>query len=234
MKRINVIGISLMMVVSLGLIPLHGQTKDDGDIGFSCVLWQPLPYEEIFYLDGEEYKPLSLEIGTRSEMHPLSESQSLMLYSRAEVDGETAYQLIGEEALPSKSDRFLFLIGEANKTSSLPLHIIGLDDSIESFPRGTYKFINFAQVTLEVEISGKKSRVAPKSTEVVKPSIPEDGGFLPFYIRTAPNTVVYETRLFSQQSDRAMVLLFPSQGKRPISVKFLSNFVGAEKKAEEE
>ena len=191
-------------------------------VQFSCVIWQPLKFDELFYQDKNQYLPLILKKGTRSQPQKFSSSQPLRIFIRKEVDGKTVYELVGEGKAPSKSRRLLFLIGENTIPSGLPLQVIGVDDSTESFPPGTYKFMNFTTATLEIEIFGTKERIAPKAISVVKPNIPENGGFLPFYVRSNPKTIIYKTRLLSQRGERKMVFLFPGSKKRPLLLKFLA------------
>lgn len=229
MNRTNRFIFGLVVAFLTALSPLVAQSNAKGiaSASFTCVIWESLGLDEIYYLEKEDhYEPLKFRRGTRSALFPLSAQQSLKLYTQREVEGELVYDLVGEGKLPSGTRQILFLVSKNEKSSGLPLQILGIDDSTNSLPAGSYKIVNFTNTQLELRINETTDRVKPRSMKVVKPEIPQKGGFLPFYLGDRNEGVLYETRLYCQKNGREMVFVFPSSGNRSISVKFLSQLVG--------
>ncbi|MGJ8671351.1 hypothetical protein [Rubritalea sp.] len=194
---------------------------------FSCVIWDKLETEQLFFQYKKQFHPLKLRKGTRSKSFPIEKSDFFTLYTKQEVDGKTQYQPYAQCKMPSFKQRALFLLIPDSTSTERPLRITGVDDSLGSFPPGSYKFFNLTKTPLQTLINGQKSRVSAGSIKVVDANVPVKGGMLPFIIG-ANNKIIFETRLFSQPKERKMVFVFPETSKnkaRPIQLKFLSQLV---------
>lgn len=227
MNRPNRLIVGLVIIFLAAFPPLLAQSSSSAQAPseFSCVIWKSLGLGQIYYLNNDNYEPLGFRKGTRSDTFPLSGQGSLKLFTREEVEGELIYDLVGEGKLPASTQQILFLIRKNESNSGAPLVVLGIDDSSKSLPAGSYKVINFTNKQLELRVNQSTDRVKPRAVKVVRPDIPEKGGFLPFYIGDQVKGVIYETRLYCQRNAREIVFVFPSDGKRPISVKFLSQLV---------
>jgi hypothetical protein len=194
------------------------------------MVWEPLPIAAVFYRDGKSYLPLEFFPGNRSKPYPLKEGDALELYEKAAgADGATTYKLVGKAPLVANTRRMLFLIDPTPSATGLPLRLFGVNDALDVFPPGTFRFINFSTAALQVKFGGQTSKLPAGKMCVVKSNVSEKGGFLPFFIGDATGEVVFETRLFSQPTGRDMVFIgAPATPGGRYLVKFLTEIITPE------
>ncbi|WP_377136728.1 hypothetical protein [Rubritalea spongiae] len=191
------------------------------------MIWDKLEATQLFYQYNKQFHPLELRKGTRSKPFPIEKSDFFTLYTEKMVDGEKQFLPYAQSKMPNFKQRALFLLLPDPSSTERPLRIIGVDDSLGSFPPGSYKFFNLTKTPLQTLINGEKSQISAGGIEVVDANIPSKGGLLPFVVG-ANKKVIFETRIFSQPKERKMVFLFPQTAKNkhcPIQLKFLSQLV---------
>jgi hypothetical protein len=211
--------------------PLRAQSGTGrAAVEFCCVIWEPLPFTEVFYQDGESYLPLEFSPGERSKLYPMKKGGALKLYKKkAGADGALRYILLGKAPLVPKTRRMLFVIAPVPGTTGLPLRLYGVDDSLDAFPPGTSRFFNFSTAALQVRFGGKTSKLPAGEVTVVKSDVAKSGGFIPFLIGDLKGEVVFETRLFSQPTGRDMVFIgAPATPGGRVLVKLLPQLVSPE------
>ena len=219
--------LSLLFASAL-LVSVQAQDSSGrSGVQFTCVTWDNLPYEELFYRDGEDGLPISIGKGVRSDPYPLKTQPALQLYIKAtDEDGDTAYELVGQAPLASGAERTLFIIEKNEKDSGLPLRVLSMDDSLRSFPMGAFRFVNSTRTSLKVEFGGSTNTVVPNQITMVPANAPKLGGFLPFLVKGMNNKVIFETRLFGQPRGRKMVFILPpSRTGGRVKVRFLPEII---------
>jgi hypothetical protein len=216
----------LMFVIFPALSRAQTVTEKSG-VEFSCLVWDPLPMPEIFYLDGNDYLPLVFSLGNRSQPYPLKQATAFELYVKdAGEEGGTSYKLVGKAPLVTGSRQMLLVIIPAMGTGALPLRLMAVDDSMEAFPPGSFKFLNFSKDALQVKFGGQIAAIRPGEIRIVNPRIPEKGGFMPFMIGDTQGKIVFETRLFGQPTGREMVFIGnASEPERQHKVMFLTQVI---------
>lgn len=233
-----------LLTALLALLPLatsvtmQAQGEHSGEAGaveFTCVAWEHLPYPELFYRQGREHLPLVLSQGERSKIYPLKGAESLELFTRKDKAADTGttnatleYELIGTAPLLKGVKRMLFLIEAKKDAKGLPLQLLGIDDSLETFPAGSFRFINQTPSPLRIEFGGTTCELPPDALKVVIPEIPAAGGFLPAIIKDAEGRNLLENRFFAQHTVRELVIISPpAEGRTGLAMKFLSDTVPA-------
>jgi hypothetical protein len=182
--------------------------QENTGISFSCLVWEPLPMPEVFYLDGKDYLPLTFSLGNRSQPYPLKQATAFDLYVRDTGEqGETAFKRVGKAPLVAGSRQMLLVIIPAADPDALPLRLMAVDDSLDTFPPGSFKFLNFSKEALQVKFGGQITAIRPGEIRVVKAKIPAKGGFMPFMLGDPSGNIVFETRLFGQPAGREMVFI---------------------------
>jgi hypothetical protein len=201
--------------------------KPGSSVRFSCVIWKDLPYPGIFYRTNGEFRALALLARQRSETYSLEATEALELYiAKDSPSGKPGYELVGKAALPQGTKQLLFLLQEAPQGTKLPLRVFGMDDSLEAFPPGAFRFLNFTSHPLQVEFGGATNNLPPQEIKVVLPAIPERGGFLPFIVKDGQGHIGFQTRLFGQPRGRKMVMLVPpTKEEEKLSVLFLPQII---------
>jgi hypothetical protein len=221
----------LTLLWAAAALPLGAQSAPKAtSLKFSCVAWENLTIDNLFYRQGKKCLPIQLSPGSRSELYTLQDATALELCTLAvDEQGKEYYKLIGQAALPVGSDRALFFIFEKKAADGLPLTVSGVDDSLKTFPPGSYRFVNSTSVELKVTFGGVTTPIAPRAMTVVPSQVSKNGGFLPFLVKDAANRNIYETRFFSQPTGRSMVFISPppKPGER-VLIKFLAQLIGPE------
>jgi hypothetical protein len=218
-------------LVSLSLSPsLPGQESSGGAFECSFVAWENLSMPEILYKDGNDFHAIELIKRQRSKVYELKQAHSEMRLYVQEVNdkGEVIYKVIGRTAIKAGSSRMLFFIQErlSVKEGELPLFLSGIDDSLDAFPMGSFRFINNTKIPMQVMFPGTRAELPARSGKVLSPKIPKLGGFIPLYVLDMKKTVVFESRFFGQPRGRKMVFINPP--KKPggkVQLAFLPHIV---------
>jgi hypothetical protein len=221
-------------------LPVALQAKDgspghSGSIQFSCVVWEKLSYPELFYHHGGEYLPIETSAGQRSKAYPLKGVEALELFIRkttvagaTESSAPPEYERVGTAPLLPEVKRLLFLIDAKKDANGLPLRVLGIDDSLEIFPAGSYRFFNRTPDLLRIEFGGATHDLPQGASKVVTPELPEAGGFLPVIIRNAPGRILLENRFLAQRTVRELVIIGPpTEGRTGIAIQSLSEIIPA-------
>lgn len=219
----------LLLATYPALLPAQAASGKPG-VEFSCLIWEPLSIDEVFYRDGKSYLPLEFSPGNRSQLYPLKDTTSFELYEKATgADGAATYKLVGKAPWIAEVRRMLFLVDPVPNATGLPLRIFSVNDALDVFPPGTFRFLNFSSATLQVKFAGQVNKLPAGEITVVKSNVSEKGGFLPFQIGDSEGKVVFETRLFSQPSGRDMVFIGnPAAHGGLAKVKFLTEIIPPE------
>jgi hypothetical protein len=223
-------------------LPVTLQAKEknpghSGSIQFSCATWDTLPNQELFYQHGGEYLPIELSVGQRSKAYPLKGVEALELFIRkatvagaAESNAAVEYERVGTAPLLPDAKRMLFLIDakkDAKKDAkSLPLRVLGIDDSLEIFPAGSYRFFNQTPGLLRIDFGGATHDFPPGELKIVTPVLPEAGGFLPVVIKNEQGLSLLENRFLAQRTGRELVIISPpAEGRTGIAIQSLSEII---------
>jgi hypothetical protein len=212
-------------------LPLGAQSAASApSLQFSCAVWEPLPISPIYYRDGKSYLPLEFSPGSRSKLYPLKEGVGLELYKKAvDPDGKPTYELVGKAPWIAGARQMLFLIEPVSNANGLPLKLFGVNDALDVFPPGTFRFFNFSNTTLQVKFGGQVSQLTKGESTVVKSNVTDQGGLLPFLMADTNNRIVFENRLFAQPDFREMVFIGnPAKPNGTPKVKFLTQVIPPE------
>lgn len=192
---------------------------------FTAIALSSLSYEHLYYRNGREFIEIELRNGRKSKPYSLSKAKALEVYIDHN-DPENPYLLVGKAALVPGTQKMLYFFGERGRQreGQLPLRLFGLDDSETAFPEGSFRFINFIRMPLEIEFNQKRFLVKPGKPTVKKLNLPKDGAFTPFVVRDTEGKVLGGTRLFGHARSRKMVLIFPpKQGKKRLDIRYFSD-----------
>ena len=209
------------------LLCAQQQEKKKG-VQFSCMLWEgPLP-QKIYYQDGEDYREVVPYTSSRSLPHWLEKSKEFRLFTMSQLEAkdgkeqEPVYTLVGQSKLLPGISPMLFLLIPSQGDEDFKIRIIALDDSLEGFPAGSFRFANFSTADLMVKFAGAVKKIPAREMTIMKSKIGKNGGMVPFLIGNENGEKVFETRLFAQASGREIVFIGPpkKEGGLP-SVRFL-------------
>ena len=234
--------IKMLLVILLGIgplaLPAGLQAKDEEPataeaIKFTCATWDTLPNPELFYQQSGEYLPVELAAGQRSQAYPLKGAEVFELFIRkaavagaAEASNLPAYEKVGVTALPEGAKRMLFLIEAKNEAKGPPLQLLAMDDSLEIFPAGSYRFLNRTPDLLRIDFGGATHDLPPSELKTVTPVLPEAGGFLPVVIKNEQGLSLFENRFLAQRTGRELVIISPpAEGRTELVIKFLSEII---------
>ena len=227
MLRITTFSLVLVWACFATVVCAQQQEKKKG-VQFSCMLWEgPLP-QKIYYQDGEDYREVVPYTSSRSLPHWLEKSKEFRLFTMSQLEAkdgkeqEPVYTLVGQSKLLPGISPILFLLIPSQGDEDFKIRIIALDDSLEGFPAGSFRFANFSTADLMVKFAGAVKKIPAREMTIMKSKIGKNGGMVPFLIGNENGEKVFETRLFAQASGREIVFIGPpkKEGGLP-SVRFL-------------
>lgn len=200
------------------------EKQGENSVQFTCMLWEGPLEKPLFYRDGEGYFPMTPFTGSRSKVHSLKISQEFSLHVEHEIEDqeEVFYRQVGKAPLLSGTKQILFLLFKQEPEKEMEFRILPIDDSLASFPAGSFRFINMTAEDLRVKFAGKIGKVPASKMTLMKSHVTSDGGLIPFLIGNRQGKKVFETRLFAQATGREIVFIgAPKQGRELPSVRFL-------------
>ena len=225
---------------------VSAETPEAAEIEFSCATWKGLGYSKVLYRYGNELREIELRPDVYSKLYPLPAGQGLELYERLEdQQGNSEFKLIGTAPVLEGVRSILYLLEKSNEPSDLPLRLYTLDNTRETFPRGTFRFVNLTLDVLQIELGGVKKELVEWSPVVIDSDVPDSGAFIPFLVSKMETKavadaegeavvepkVIYETRLMGQAAKRITLFIYPPEGEnKRIKIKYLSQIVRVEEK----
>lgn len=210
--------------------PSKSQNADAGSpLVFTCVIFDPLPIEPLFYRDGKTQTPIVPRTMRRSLPYKLGpETRFDLLTTETLQDGSTGYKIVGTAPIPQGVSRVMFLIEPKPQRgpNDLPLNILAVEDSLERFPPGAFRYANATPIPLRIEFGGVAASASPGETVLIKPRALE-AGYYPVKIFDASGQVIFQSRFFWEPVVREYVIIKPganvSEGK--LSLRFISEVV---------
>ena len=207
--------------------PDQGQKKKRQ---FTCLYWEGLTTEKLYFRVGEEFQAIKFENSIRSQDYPLKGMASFELYRDAKdpKENEPPYELLSKTAIPTNTMQVLFLVIPFKNEKGITYRVVAMDDSLSAFPRGTFRFANFTRQTLLIKFADEVQKIAASKMTVMSCKPGKGGGFRPFIIGNAKGKQIFGTRLFGQASGRELVFISPPErsGSDTPRVKFISQLVG--------
>jgi len=229
MERMMRFAFSLVLVwACFATVVCAQQQEKKKGVQFSCMLWEgPLP-QKIYYQDGEDYREIIPYTSSRSLPHWLKKSKEFRLFTMSQPEAkdgkeqEPVYTLVGQSKLLPGISPILFLLIPSQGEEGFKIRILALDDSLEGFPAGSFRFANFSAADLKVKFAGAVKEIPAREMTIMQSKIGNNGGLVPFLIGNENGEKVFETRLFAQASGREIVFIGPpkKEGGLP-SVRFL-------------
>lgn len=208
---------------------LFAQTSEEKKkLKFSCLYWEGAPPETLYYRQGKEFQPIEFKEGVRSEDFALKATPVFELYREVQEpkEDEPPYQLLSKATIPPNSKQVLFLVIPFETKKEVQYKVVAMDDSLTSFPRGTFRFANFTSELLMVKFAGKIKKIPSKDMVVMSCQAGKNGGFEPFILGDSKGKQIFGTRLFGQPSGRELIFISPpsKNGGTP-RVKFISQLL---------
>lgn len=207
---------------------MYGQQSNArGPVKFTCVSWDKLSFDELYYRENQKYVPLEVIPYKRSKAYTITGMSALELFIQdVDENGRLQYRLVGQAPMLPNTRRMLFFIVEPAGVSEVPLKVVGMDDSLKAFPRGAFRFFNMSNALLKVGFGDAVEPIKPRSTCIIEPEIKNNGSFIPFVVADEQGKKIYETRLIGQMSGREMVfIMLPTESNKRVAVKFISQVI---------
>lgn len=218
----------VLAVIAL-IFPLLAQAQGSArKIEFTCIAWNGVPAETLFYWDGKKHQPIELKKYKRTDTYVTQGERFNLFLEQMGDDGEKVYQVIASAPFASDTKKMLYVLKHGQSNGKFALQIMGMNDAQSVFPRGGFRFVNFTKDKKLVLFEGKKLSIAPGASKIVKASGPEQGGFMPFLIGNHKGEKVFETQIYRQPAGRKMVFIGPSRnGRKMPTVKYFTDIVRA-------
>jgi hypothetical protein len=196
--------------------------KSGAGIEFTCVASQMPENEPVFYRQGKQVAPLEFRNLRRSAVYKLEPTTRFDLVGvKKGEDGASVYHLLGSAPLPADWKKILFLIepAVAGQENAPPFEIVPLNDSLEEFPAGSFRFLNTTRESLRIRCDREERMLPPGQTTVIKLPGKEEG-FFPVTIFGPNNKQLFGSRLFWEPAVRELVVILPPTPENPQKLRF--------------
>ena len=219
----------------LSLLILNGvclaQGEPSGDIRstykISCLYWEGKPTEALYYREGEHFRRLEFKQAQRSDGFSLRGMPFFELYREAvhSEPGKPPYELLSQCKIPNAVE-ILFVVIPYERNGSLLYQVQAMDDSLISFPPGSFRFLNYTPEEIQVKCGKQTQKIPSLGMWGMSAKDSPTGGFIPFVLGDSNGDVIYGTRIFGQPSGRELVFIIPpaKKGGTP-RVKFISQLI---------
>ena len=184
-------------------------------IPFSCVCWEKVYDEDVYYRYGEYYFPLNFMVGRRSGVLMLNPNHHFEVCTRAlNEEGMYEYTVVDKCKIPQGASSLLFnfevvINGEQEKE----VFVKSFEDGLASFTAGDFKFVNMVNSRLKVEFGSDSAVVAPGGDKTINSSLSSSTGFVPLYISGADKNLKLNASLYASKSSRELVFISPPRRK---------------------
>ncbi len=193
----------------------------------SCLYWEGKPTEALYYREGEHFRRLGFKQAQRSKGFAISGMSKFELYRKAtqpEV-GKPPYELLSQCKIPNATE-ILFVVIPYERKGALLYHVHAMDDSMDTFPIGSFRFVNYTTGSIQIKCGKKTQQIGPLGLWSMTGTATKNGGFIPFVLGDLNGEIIYGTRIFGQPSGRELVFIIPpvKEGGTP-RVKFISQLI---------
>lgn len=196
---------------------------------FSCLYWEGSPPEQLYFQHGEVFHPIEFMGAGRTKDYPIPQGMTsfgLHRDTRFPVEGKPPYDLLARASIP-QARKVLFVVIPFGDDEEFPEYkVVAMDDSLEAFPPGTFRFVNFVPESLFVKCGETTEKIVASGMTVIRASGIPNGGFVPFVIGNAKRQKIFGTRIFGQPSGRELVFISPPKKAGGVPrVKFISQII---------
>lgn len=211
-------------------VPVWSQPVEEPlseELQFSCIFWEGKPSEDLYYRDGETFHLLKFRTAKRSRSFDLNRSEFFELYRKAvaPVEGMPPYDLLSRSRIPT-TEQVLFVVIPLERDGRIQYRIISMDDSVQAFPPGTFRFVNFSSEDLLIKCGEEIEKVLARNMCVIRPDDATDARFVPFHIGNSQGKELYGTRIYGQPSGRELIFIIPPAKEGGIPrLKFISQLM---------
>jgi hypothetical protein len=127
---------------------------------------------ELYYLSGKEYLPLDYQYKRLGERQAYRGTQTFGIYTKgASANGQVAYQLQANCALPKSDSIFLFVLPQLEAGR---FKLAAFDVSIEQIGAGNLLMLNLSDVPVVAEIKGVRGALKPYQTHLFELNVARD------------------------------------------------------------
>lgn len=219
--------LSLFILSGVCLAQVGAADERHSTYKISCLYWEGKPSEVLYFREGEHFRSLEFKQAQRSKEFSLQGMAQFELYRKVAqpTPGKPPYALLSQCAIPNASD-ILFVVIPYERQGALLYHVHAMDDTLASFPRGSFRFVNYTTDNIQVKCGEKMQQIAPLGLWSLASIDSSTGGFVPFILGDSDGAIIYGTRIFGQPSGRELVFIIPptKEGGTP-RVKFISQLV---------
>lgn len=171
--------------------------------------------EPIFYHDGKEYKEIKLRNQRRSLTcrAELGEDRVLRMFSKnpSQEPNAIPYLVIGSVTVDSGYERVLLLINRIGNDGANQLRLRLIEESVASFPRGSYRFINLSGRKIGILFGEEKVLIEDDEMKTLKANPKNDEGNYVQVQLVGQTGYLYQSTWYIGRFSRELVFLLPDE-----------------------
>ncbi len=164
----------LLCLACLAVVPLSAQDEPAISLKFSCLEWGGRNTEGLRYSSQGEAVPVRMYDSYRSDVYEYSGANPIVFFVESiDAEGEPVRRPVARARVAPGIGRALFLFvqrPEVNERGE-EYEVIVMDESLSSFPAGTYRVFNFSDHEIGGIIGKNKFTIGGKTFETISPKV---------------------------------------------------------------
>ena len=196
---------------------------------FTCIAMEEGTIsEELYFRDSEDYVPIKLRSHRRSVTYSVPSVKDLFVfYIKGPIDqnGVQTYLVVGKVKVDSSSRRFLFLL-DKREGHALPIGIFPVDDSAESFPASSFRFLNVTPHLIAIKFAEEPHIIASGESVTIQTKMDSEG-YQPVHMVDQAGKTLFKSSWYVNPRVRELVIIHPVRQNRTkrVGLKLVSGLV---------
>jgi len=155
----------------------------------------------------------------------LGESNVLSLYVKNPSDAPEAppYLPVAQATIRPESKRVLVLINLDEKTGGAGYHIKVIEENVDSFPPGSFRFLNLSGQKLGI-VLGEEKMIVPDNTMRTLEAKKQQGNYVSIKL-VSKSGYLYQSTWYVSDHIRELVIIFPGEEADRIRLSMFSENV---------
>ncbi|WP_269522638.1 hypothetical protein [Coraliomargarita parva] len=190
---------------------------------------------DLAYESGQDVEHLDVPSSCRSELKTYTGGPTIVFFTEtAGEEGQVLRKPVARVAVPASGKRYLFVFIEDHKDG---YKVMPLSDDIEDFGAGTYRFVNFADYPVAIELGEQREMIKPKGITDIKGKLESDQYYDTLMIslpEAEKPRKAFKGQIYFSAEQRMLYFVYQKPNSRPGTIKLIgiSEMLQSEAQAE--
>ncbi|CAA6677703.1 MULTISPECIES: hypothetical protein [unclassified Lentimonas] len=200
---------------------------------FTAYDWAKKGVGDVYYRSGGEYELIEMRNLSRTKPYIYNGAKLFQLFKKIPVaegvPAEFKFQVCAETVIKQNGGRVMVVISpETSEESAFDYRIYTLEDSLDGFPKNSFRLVSFSQKTLYFQIEDRKpQKIEPGKRITIKPEKSGEG-YMSAVFRSESGELLYSKKWYTEPGVRDLVFLRSYEdrrGKERLALRIITEYV---------